>query len=140
MKFCKLALCFTVLLGMACLPAHAQSSIRIDVPFDFAVGNYTLPAGQYYVSPALSGASLSDATVVVISNRQHAVNVITTVVQANGEHHGASLLFKHDGSQYSLMQVWSADGDIGLDVSSPKFREVPSQKMDKNTQIAKGLD
>jgi hypothetical protein len=125
---CKLALCFTLLLGMACLPAHAQSSMRIDIPFDFAVGDYTLPAGQYYISRGglLSGVS----TVVWIHNSQHSVNVLTNAVLADGKHHhGPSMLFKDDGSQHSLMQVWSGD-DIG--------REVPRPKFDKNTQIAKG--
>jgi len=51
MRF-RLLVASAMLLALAAASVYAQSPIalRVDIPFEFAIGNTTMPAGEYSIS------------------------------------------------------------------------------------------
>lgn len=95
--------------------AQAQSlgnKIRINVPFEFSVGDKTLPAGEYSIGRALP--SSGDA-VLLISNVDHPESVfpLTNSAQSLKPKDSDTLVFHRYGDQYFLFQVWPAGGTYG---------------------------
>ena len=101
----------------AFVQAHSQTQIRVNVPFDFTVGNHTLPAGQYDVVPAFTGR---DASWLIINRHGNATFVMTYGVSSPMADHKCSLLFRRFGGQYALVQFWTGRHD-GRDVIRPKI-------------------
>ena len=115
MRFCKFAVCFVLFVG-AFVQAHSQTHIRVDVPFDFAVGNSTLPAGSYDVNTVWD----NQLTWRINNNQGNLAVVRTTPVSAITADHSCSLLFRKIGGQYSLIQFWLGGSD-GRNVIRPKI-------------------
>ena len=99
------------------LPAHAQDSARVNVtvPFDFAVGDKQLKAGDYVIE------SLFDKKALRFRNKDGDIQQLvltvpiettTTTTIGNHEH----LLFLRDGDRYSLSQVWFRGDEGGRDL------------------------
>jgi hypothetical protein len=116
MRFCKFAVCCALFIG-ACIQAHSQTRIRVNLPFDFTVGNQTLPAGKYNVATIWG----TDTLTWQISNRQgKAAFFATNAVSSPKVDHTCSLLFRRLGGEYSLVEFW-LDGNEGRDVIRPKI-------------------
>lgn len=115
MKFCKLVCC-CLLFAVACMPAFSQTQVRVNIPFDFNVGNHMLPSGQYTVLPGLSE---NNAIWLITSDSHKSAFVATNPVSSPDVEHNYSLIFRRFGGQYSLVQFWS-DGHQGHDVIRPK--------------------
>ena len=95
--------------------AQAQSlgdKIRINIPFDFSVGNKKLPAGEYSIGRAQPS---SGDTVLMISNVDHPGTVLplTNATQSLKPKSVATLIFHRYGEQYFLSQVWPAGATVG---------------------------
>ncbi|PWU11620.1 MAG: hypothetical protein C5B51_02245 [Terriglobia bacterium] len=100
------------LTALVATAALAQSSLELKatIPFGFAVGNQTLPAGEYTVT----GASAASPALIIKSADQHAGGIaITNGVQANSEERTAKLVFHRYGDRYFLAQVWPGTGSVG---------------------------
>ncbi len=86
--------------------AYGQGSrtTRANVPFDFIVGNTTLPAGEYTVA-SISGTS--ETLRIQNTESQQAVYRLTTAL---GTPLGGNskLVFHRYGAQYFLAEVWGA--------------------------------
>jgi hypothetical protein len=116
MRFSKLALGCALFMG-AFVQAHSQTQIRVNVPFDFTVGNHTLPAGQYEVNTVSSTENLTWR----INNHQgNSAVMMTNAVSSSKAAHTCSLLFRRSGGEYSLVEFW-LDGNEGRDVIRPKI-------------------
>ena len=88
--------------------AQAQSlanKMRINIPFEFSVGDSKLPAGDYSVGRALS---TSGDTVLLISNVKHSDSAfpLTNSAQSLDPKDVNTLVFHRYGDQYFLYQVW----------------------------------
>ena len=116
MRFSKLALGCALFMG-AFVQAHSQTQIRVNIPFDFTVGNHTLPAGQYEVGPALSGR---DASWLINNHQGNSAVMMTNAVSSSKVDHTCSLLFRKFGGEYSLVEFWLG-GSRGRDVIRPKI-------------------
>ena len=109
--------------------AQAQSlatKIRINIPFDFSVGDNKLPAGHYSVGRAQS----SGDAVLLISNLNHfeVAMPLTNATQSLKPKQAATLVFHRYGEQYYLYQVWPAGATIGrVIVKSRGEREIERQ-------------
>src|ERR1700730_4165529 len=115
MKLCKFAVCFVLFMG-ACIQAHSQTQLRVDIPFDFTVGKNTLPAGQYDVHTVWGNDTLTWQLV----NRQNKSAVFATnPVSSPKSDHTCSLIFRRFGGEYALVQFWT-DGRDGRDLIRPK--------------------
>lgn len=109
MKFCKVSL-FVALLVAVCLPAVAQTEMRLDIPFNFiAVGKF-LPAGHYMVVRAFG-----DRAAWRISNDHAGVMILTNSVESRQSAHRPGLIFLRTGEAYSLVQIWPEE-HFGRDV------------------------
>lgn len=80
--------------------AFAQDSqLRATMPFDFTVGNKSLPSGTYTVSPVFS-------TAYAIQNWDHNTSAVSTVSPDSSQAYGsAKLVFDKIGKQYFLRKV-----------------------------------
>jgi hypothetical protein len=113
MKFCKFAIGFVLFLG-AFVQAHSQTQMRINVPFNFTVGNHSLPAGKYAVS------TVWDNTWRVNNYQGNSAVLMTNPVSSRAADHQCSFLFRKIGGEYSLVQFWLG-GRSGRDVIRPKI-------------------
>ncbi len=88
------------LLGSA-IPATAQTSMDVNVPFAFSAGNQHLPAGSYRVQLVserfLSIRNVKTASTVVVMIRPEEGRIL-------GSH--SHLVFDRVGNQNYLTQVW----------------------------------
>jgi hypothetical protein len=116
MKLCKLAV-LCVLFAGAFVQAHSQTQLRVDVPFNFTIGNHSLPAGQYKVQTAWSDSNL---TWRISDQDGKSVFLTTNTVESLKAAHQPSLVFRKIGAEYSLVQFW-LDGSSGRDVIRPKI-------------------
>lgn len=106
--------------------AQAQSlsnKMRINIPFEFSVGDSKLPAGEYSIGRAMSS---SGDSVLLISNVNHSDSVfpLTNSAQSLDPKDVNTLVFHRYGEQYFLYQVWPAGGTYGRElVKSRSERE-----------------
>jgi len=115
MKICKVSV-FLALLVAVCLPAVAQTRMRLDIPFSFTVSGKSLPAGHYMVKPVFSSAN----TVWSICNDQNAcANVLTREESSPLTAHRRTMVFLRTSEGYALVQFWPTE-NLGRDLTAPK--------------------
>ncbi|MGH9842538.1 MAG: hypothetical protein ACREEM_27670 [Blastocatellia bacterium] len=86
-------------------PANpASPPLKANIPFDFSVGNKTLPAGVYTVTPLTTPGALR----IRREDCRAAALVQTQSVQARHDQDQTKLVFRRYGDQYFLAQVWTA--------------------------------
>ena len=104
-----LALIFMAVYASAAVSTQAQhaNGVRGDVPFDFIVGNTTIPAGKISVRRPTS----SEAGALSISNLdsgQYSLRMGRTMLGTDISGQG-KLVFRKYGNRYYLAQVWIPD-------------------------------
>jgi hypothetical protein len=111
---------YTMIAGLAVMLAtgvavHAQTGNDaqhvVDIPFEFNVGDKTMPAGEYtirHVNPS------SDRAVLQIT-RKGAGSVLVATNDTIGKARNAStLVFNCYGNSRYLAEVWTAGESLGL--------------------------
>jgi len=128
-------LALTVLLVLAFgSMAHAQAAervIKVNIPFEFNVGNQTFSAGNYLVvrvAPAL--LQLRDREGRTLTT------VVTNSVQALNRPASPKLRFYTDGGRHTLAQVWQEDDSIGQELRAPKSRTTVAKRRPESIQSA----
>jgi hypothetical protein len=106
-KFCKVSLLF-VLLVAVCLPVVGQTSMQVNIPFNFVAAGKSLPVGRYKVAPAFS----QDLTAWCVFDDRVAVMLVANQVDSTQKSHRSSLVFLQAGGTYSLVQIWNGE-DLG---------------------------
>ena len=101
-----------VLVGSMAVAAQAQTSGRTqliaNIPFQFNVGNKTLPAGEYSVRQVNPD---SDCGVLLLSSRDGNASAMIQVGSVIGKApETAKLTFHRYGNKYFFAQAW-IDGD-----------------------------
>jgi|SRR5678815_2534835 hypothetical protein len=104
LKLVGLIISFVLVAGSTA--AYGQGSRRqvADIPFQFQVGNETLPAGQYSVAATSTGETLrissraTNATIFRLSSP-----LVRLETASKGK-----LVFHQYGGEYFLAEVWSA--------------------------------
>ncbi len=110
MKSAKLLIASVFAALMLLAPAVAQTvPFRVNVPFDFVVGDQRMPAGVYRV------AIVYDAELQVVrTDRSSVANVLTTHISGDPNRHpSASLLFHRYGDRHYLAEVWTGNTEVG---------------------------
>ena len=85
-------------------PAAAETPLlTADIPFSFTAGGKVLPAGEYTVQYAASGAA-----VIIRAVEHRASLVLMTYRSTDGaaERNDARLTFNRYGDSYFLSQIW----------------------------------
>ena len=110
MKKYLFALAISLAMQMGAV-AHAQTThLNVTVPFEFTVGDTTLPAGEYDIQ----STGPWGGKVLSICNRK--ANASAFVISASYEtaknSKRSELVFNRYGQQYFLAEVWGAN-DLG---------------------------
>lgn len=97
-------------------PANGQS-IRVSatIPFEFTVGDKSLPAGEYQVRAFNS----SGDTLAITSKSKSAIR-LSNSIQAAKEPNTSKLVFHRYGPRYFLAQVWVAGQTSGRQLLKSK--------------------
>jgi hypothetical protein len=99
-----------IALATAVVSANAQSSRTVisNVPFEFAVGETTLPAGEYRISRALR-----NALTIQTSDASDSASRLTNEIEPRKNRQHARLIFHRYGQRYFLAEVWSGADSTG---------------------------
>jgi hypothetical protein len=108
-----------VLLAVVSAGANSGLNLRATLPFEFTVGDKTLPAGTYTVQ------SINSYGVLVIRSEDDTqyTLILTRAVEAKTEQEPAKLAFRKYGDVYFLADVWMYGGGQELS-KSRKERQV----------------
>ena len=104
--------------------AQSSSVIKVNIPFDFKVGDKTLPAGQYSViEPLQHLVQLRDLDGHVIAS------TLTRGVELKIQPPKSHLSFNVVDGEHVLAQVWREGDQVGEQLQRPK-------RLDSNEQAA----
>jgi hypothetical protein len=105
-------LSLAVTLAGAAVYANPAGPVRANIPFDFSVGNKTLPAGVYTV------ATMTTPSLLLIRREDGRTGALiqTQGVQARREQDQTRLVFRRYGDHYFLAQVWTAGDSNGREL------------------------
>ena len=111
-----------VLVGSLAVSAKAQTNGRTrliaNIPFEFTVGDKTLPAGEYDV---LAVNADSSNVVLKIQSRDGKGGVMVRTMTVMGSaQDSAKLIFDHYGNQYFFAQAWLDGETSGLQAQKPR--------------------
>jgi hypothetical protein len=117
-----------VLAGAMAVTAQAQTvsraQVRVSIPFQFHVGNVTMPAGDYLIQQINPAA---DVATLQISRKDGRANVIVNMIGAiSGGRAMSQLGFRRYGNQYYFGEVWVEGNSDGL--------QAPKTKAERATQ------
>jgi len=122
----KIAAVLVLLTLVTAWPVLAQSVntlVKGKILFDFVVGQKTLPAGEYAISP---GNNI-DKSILLIkkTDSRAAANVVTFGQNIKRQQAGSYLVFNRYGDKYFLSQVWTEFNQVGRQtVKSPQEKEL----------------
>jgi hypothetical protein len=111
-----------VLVGSMAVAAQAQTSghtkMIANIPFQFNVGNKTLPAGEYTVAQVNPA---SDHAVLQLRSKDGRAGARVQMGSVIGKaQESAKLIFNRYGNQYFFAQAWVDGDNTGL--QAPKSR------------------
>ena len=100
----------TLVLGLAFVSAVVSANgqakqVRANIPFQFVVGDKSLPAGEYVVKP------FTNSRVLNIGNRDSHRSALrmTSEIIGNPSSENARLVFHRYGNRYFLAEVWMGE-------------------------------
>jgi hypothetical protein len=126
----------SVLLMLTAVSVCAQSRNKraINIPFDFIVGQKTLPAGEYIVEPNHRDFD----RVWLIQSRDGRTSALFTTkqVQTKETPEQAKLIFHKYAGQYFLSQVWTPGGNTGHELLMARTERELAKKAVKRETVA----
>jgi hypothetical protein len=116
-----------VLVGSMAVAAQAQTSgytkLIANIPFQFNVGNKTLPAGEYTVAQVNPA---SDHAVLQLRSKDGRAGARVQMGSVIGKaKESAKLIFNRYGNQYFFAQAWVDGDNTGL--------QAPKSRAERNT-------
>jgi hypothetical protein len=120
-----------VLVGSMAVAAEAQTNGRTQlvasIPFEFSVGNKTLPAGEYtvrQVNPA------SDHAVLQLRSRDGRASAMVQMDSVMGKaQESAKLIFNRYGNHYFFAQAWVDGENSGLQASKSRAERATGREL-----------
>jgi hypothetical protein len=108
---------FVAATSIAARPASAQGHlVEATVPFNFTVGDQTLPSGTYTIH-----STTSSPDILAISNWSRKVNLMSMgLPNQSNPRHDSILVFHKYGNQYYLSEVRSEGASINVRVPVTK--------------------
>jgi|SRR5690242_159041 len=125
--FRSIALGFGLLLATA---SYAQEThVRAAVPFEFIVGNQSLPAGDYTVQ---SMQPTGSAVVIRNNDEGKAIMSLAGSCRQLNASEKTKLVFHRVGSRYFLSEIWAEGENAGrrLPVSAAETETALNQKVE----------
>jgi hypothetical protein len=122
-----MTLIVTVALATAVVSANGQTlNVKAHIPFEFVVGNETLPAGDYAVRSALSSGEA-----LMIQNAETSISTLrlANVVRPKRNKTEARLVFHRYGQNYFLREVWQGGDTTGRQLLESKRERAIKREM-----------
>jgi hypothetical protein len=120
-----------VLVGSVAVAAQAQTSGRTrliaNIPFEFSVGNKTLPAGEYTVSQVNPASDHAVLQLRSKNNRASAMIQMDSVIGKAQE--SANLIFHRYGDQYFFAQAWVDGDNSGLEATKSRAERATEREL-----------
>lgn len=117
---------------------NANTNLAANIPFDFSVGNKTLPAGEYIVTSVNPASSVK---VLQIRSKSGTASAMVRTDSVNGKlQDNARLVFYRHGDQYFFAQAWMAAEGIGMQApraKALKALELAGEKRTTQTVLAR---
>lgn len=128
------ALVFTAAFG-SLLGASMDNLMRVDIPFDFALGQTSLPAGQYVVEiDRISQAGPYGSCLVIRTEDSKVFHRIATLpMQRDKFSSGARLVFNKYNDRHFLAKVESYS--LGCELRKTKAEKEMAQRLLKDRQM-----
>jgi hypothetical protein len=120
-----------VLVGSMAVAAQAQTSGRAQfvasIPFEFSVGDKTLPAGEYTV---LQVNPASDHAVLQFRSRDGRASAMVQMGSVAGKaQESAKLIFNRYGNKYFFAQAWVDGENSGLQASRSRAERATGREL-----------
>jgi|SRR5215813_8870484 len=127
---------FLVILAVAMVlgsPAYAQSvTLRVQVPFEFMLGDKVYPAGEY----TLQSLDSYSNSLFIRNGRVEASAVTLSYPTTSLEPAKKSeLVFHRVGNTYFLSELWCADSRIGRDFPRSRMESKIAMMQTKATTV-----
>lgn len=139
MKTARSLITICLLLTAASLIAQTTPSQRlmtVNIPFAFAAGDHSLPAGEYLVLTVTPERSIRIAS----GDRKHSAIVNTLPNYASSPSENSRLVFHRYGNEYFLAQVWTAGQNVARNpLSSKRAMEIASSGGKPETRVVIAL-
>ncbi len=123
--------------------ARAQTSsatqLTANIPFEFSVGNQTMPAGEYTVrctNPA------SDMKVLQLRRSDRHASATAAMVQTSsviGKTQVAKLVFNRYGDRYFFSQAWMPSDNIGMQASKSRSEKHIARELAANRKAKESV-
>ena len=114
--------------------AQSDRSKVTNIPFNFIVGQKTLPAGEYTVEPNKRDSH----NVWLVQRRDGRKSALFTTmpVRASETQEKTKLIFHKYGDQYFLSQIWTPGGNSGRELLIPRLeRELAKNAIERQTIV-----
>jgi hypothetical protein len=125
------------LLVLAAVSVNAQrlsdDSIAVNIPFDFAVGQTKLPAGNYTLRRIVLPSSYDRLVIQSADGRGDSHTGMTRPNRTTEVQKQSNVVFNRYGDQYFLSQVWMAGSDTGRDL----FQSRNERNLAKELKLAR---
>ena len=119
-----------VLVASMAVAAQAQTSGRTqltaNIPFNFSVGNQSLPAGEYTIAQINPGSS--NVVLQLRSREGNSAMVQMTSVIGKAQSN-AKLIFHRYGNKYFFAQAWVDGERNGLQAPKPRAERAAEREM-----------
>lgn len=118
------------LVTLAATPAHAQSLIRVDVPFSFSASSELLPAGEYTINRIGFHSALT-----LYSDQRGVEMILPLTVESRSDFEVPKLVFHRYGDEYFLAEIWTTN-DTAVRTLAAHPRERQLAKTGVSPQVA----
>ena len=120
-----------VLVGSMAIAAKAQIGGRTqfvaNIPFQFSVGNSTLPAGEYVISKVNPTV---DPGVLAFRSIDGSCHALIQMNSAQGKaQESAKLIFHRYGNKYLFAQAWIDGDNTGMQAPTSKAEHAAESKI-----------
>ncbi len=131
-RLAVLVVAATVLVRAAA-PGFAQYSgqMKVKVPFNFAVENERLPAGEYTVERVANGRMRIHS-----SDGDVATSFIAIRVEGKATFEEAHFIFHRYGSEYFLAKIWTPGQNVGWEIMQGRLEMELAKKKTITVQTA----
>ena len=102
-----------LVLAAALVPAQTRNTIKVNIPFDFAVGDANLKAGQYLIDRV----DMKRLAVTSVAGNVRAFALAPTTIERTRNYASARLVFHRYGDMYFLSEAWMNGSGNGLSPS-----------------------
>jgi len=125
--------------GLTTARAQVTDTVVADIPFEFEIGDTTLPAGEY----TIRRVTPTNPSVMVISSKEPHRNVLFVVnsAQMNKEPHNTELIFDRVDDQYFLSKIfegWDPNGVALSKSRNERTLEKQGAKVQLNSVVVPG--